>query len=127
MLRKRWARPLAYTAAILTAFILAMRGIANDVAAGWQSGSVHPILIAAMAFGMLISAYGLYVERHSIRALILRRIEVEWRLARRDRLYKARRKHSPTLQVPSLTAEMTFSLRDWFAPRSTSRHPRTYP
>jgi len=38
--------------------------------------------MAAMALGMLVSAYGLYVERHAIRALVQRHAQVQRRLAR---------------------------------------------
>jgi hypothetical protein len=85
MLKKRWARPLAYGIATLTAMILAVLGVANDLAVEQQSDSTLTILMAATALGMLVSIYGLYVQRHGIRAHILRHAEVHKRLTRRKR------------------------------------------
>jgi hypothetical protein len=85
MLKKRWARPLAYGIANLAALILATLGIAHDMGAEQQSDSVLTVLMAATALGMLVSLYGLYVERHGIRTLILRHAGVQRRLAVRKR------------------------------------------
>ena len=85
MLQKRWIRPLGYGIAILTASILSVLGLAHDITSGGQSGSILGTMMAIMAVGMLISAYGLYADRHGIRALILRHSEVHKRLARRKR------------------------------------------
>ena len=85
MLKKRRLRLLAYGAAILAAFILATLGIGHDIAAQRQPDSVLVILMAAMVLGLLVSAYGLYVERHALHALVLRHVHVQRRLARRKR------------------------------------------
>jgi hypothetical protein len=100
MLKKSRARPLVYTIAILAAFILAILGIGHDIAAQRQPDSVLVILMTAMALGMLVSAYGLYVERHAIRALVLRHSHVQRRLARR----KPKTRLQPAISYPRPSA-----------------------
>jgi hypothetical protein len=118
---------LAYTVAFLIAPVLATRGIAHDLVSQQQFGSVLAVLVGAMVLGLLVTAHGLLIDRHAIRALAMRRMEVRRRMARRNRLVKVRRHLGPALQVPSLTSETAFSVRGWIVPGSIFRHPRTYP
>jgi hypothetical protein len=127
MFKSRRLRPLAYAFAFLLAPVLATRGIAHDMVSHQQFGSVLAVLVGAMVLGLLVTAHGLLIDRHAIRALAMRRIEIRRRMSRRNRQVKVRRHFGPALQVPALTADTAFSVREWIVPGSIFRHPRTYP
>ena len=112
MAKIRWFRPLAYTAAILTASSLATAAVAQDWAAGRQQGPVM-VTVAMVGLGLLLAAYGIVGERRTILAYLQQRAEVKRRLARRKHARRSRADHGPVLELPAFTRAMEFSLRGW--------------
>lgn len=117
MAGKRWSRPLVYGASISTALILAVRGIAGDIATGQRSGPVLAVMATVMVLGLLTSAYGIYCERHVLHAHVRHRSKVQKRLARRKML--VRRRRTIAVAMPAHARDSAFSLRAWFAAGAT--------
>ena len=79
--KKRWAGRLAFIAAIVAASVLPDWKMVGEMAAP-QAGAVDVTTLVLMAFGLGVASYGLYLERHKLRAHMMRRLDVQLRLAR---------------------------------------------
>jgi Ni,Fe-hydrogenase I cytochrome b subunit len=86
MRKKRWIYGVAYTAAFLAAFILMGRDMWRDIAAT-PGDPVLIVTLILMAFGISVTCYGLYHERHKARAYVVRRRHVHMRFTRRRIMY----------------------------------------
>jgi Ni,Fe-hydrogenase I cytochrome b subunit len=96
MHKKRWIFGVAYTAAFLTAFILMGRDMWRDIAAT-PGDPVLIVTLILMTFGIGVTCYGLYHERHKARAYVVRRRHVHMRFARRRIIYNPAPRRSPVL------------------------------
>jgi Ni,Fe-hydrogenase I cytochrome b subunit len=98
MRKKRWVYGVAYTAAFLAAFLLMGRDMWRDVAAT-PGDPVLIVTLILMAFGISVTCYGLYHERHKARAYVVRRRHVHMRFTRRRIIDNPARRRSPVLQA----------------------------
>jgi hypothetical protein len=102
--RRRTVR-LADTAAIVFAFLLlAVDLMVRDpqpamTAAAPQGDPALTITLIFMALGLSVTLYGLYHERHVLRAHVMRRLEIRLRFLRRGFAYNPGLRRLARLQL----------------------------